>query len=376
MEEIPVEQALRAADPLCLACSALYTELRLLLEESVVVYARTAFLNQSISAELDAIDALVDSVKKYLHARALECTASIKSLQTSQSELHALLAELKQVKLDERLVFIEQTPSLAAYVHSESIDAIDARIGTLLLELGAKKSEFAKSSVDLDTRLTNVYKLRPVFSTGIAKETPRRLAKLRQKAGTAATDATNVLLALTNQFDAVNDETDETDETKPGTQLETLRKAHDELKLRNRESQRVQRSLALTFTEFSAYGAKIAGFVPSIETTLSEIEVSNESSRELFSVYESVLTETQSLTQYYRMFKQSYSALLSELDRRTKSQLKLDQFVENVNQSLASFYTSEFNARTEFARQHLAYLPQELAEPVQTELTKLRLAEP
>lgn len=365
------ERSLRSADPLCADANAYYTELRLLVEQSIVLWARILFLHAAQQDQLQSLGNVSLVVHSGVEIVRGDCEQRIKAMKRSRIELMGLLAKLKQTTVDEAF---KGHNTLYQYVHESDIFALESQVDLLADQLMKSFAEIENVPDRVQRLLAELRDKSSQLPPVVEATIPRKVAKLTSKATPYANDMASLLNALTSHYDLCSqipqlspEEAKEALEVAMGDRvqvfdaLERLKECRSQLKSRHRESQRLQHSLAMSFETLKGFEDSVSDFISNqLRPALLSISEKHSECRQLFLSVESVTSELNSLADYYRLFKKSYHALIIEIIRRKEAFKHLSKVVENANNALNGFVSREHDSRQTFLDTYHEFLPKEL----------------
>jgi len=377
------DRHLREADPLCSDANAYYAEMRVLVEQSTILWARILFLHTAQQDQLQNMGNVCLVIKNAVDKSQQESHHRIKALRRSRAELRTLLESLKATPLDPAFRgdgTIEGAPttekaSLYHFVHEDDISALEARVDEMtelvqrqLVDLDRLPAEVQAQLADLRTRGPNV-------QDGVLQsEIPRKMARITSRAAPFASHMADLLVALTSHYDLCSQipqlpaedaaqamQVVLGDREQVQSALNQLKDARSQLKARHRESQRMQHSLDIVFEQCKSYETELATFVTNtLQPALGQVEATFGECKLRFPEIDAVTNELSSLAEYYKLFMKSYHALIVEIGRRHESAKQLSKVVENANNALAGFHKRESEMRAEFSETYHQFLPPEL----------------
>lgn len=365
------ERSLRSADPLCIDANAYYAELRLLVEQSIVLWARILFLHAAQQDQLQSLGNVSLVIHSGVEKAREDCEHRVKTMKRSRVELRTLLATLKQTNVDEAF---HGHSTLYQYVHEGDVSALETQVDLLADQLLRSFAEIEGAPDRIKKLLAELRDQSSQLPPVVEATIPRKMAKLTSKATPYANDMANLLTALTSHYDLCSqipqlspEEASEAIQVAMGDReqvidaLERLKECRSQLKSRHRESQRLQHSLAMSFETLKGFEDSVSDFISNqLRPVLLSISEKHSECRQLFLDVESVTAELNGLTDYYRLFKRSYHALIIEIARRKESSKHLSKVVENANNALSGFISREHDSRQTFLDTYHEYLPREL----------------
>ncbi|GMM50339.1 hypothetical protein DASB73_012970 [Starmerella bacillaris] len=352
--------ALREADSICSDANAFFAELKQLVEQCVVLWARILFLKTGLNTQFKTLETLSATVIQLAVSASDACALRIAALNTHRSRLEALLLELNNVNVHPAL----GGGSLGVFIHQESVSAINQHTQNMLISLKEQQSELSKVPKQLSSQLSILKRSRPNLPAVIENDSPKKLAKLSSRAGSVARNVTGILIELTAKYDETESLADNEDANDAQKQkLNELSELRSELRQRNKESYGLRHSLSATLDQFLEFHGHLDTFITeSAQRTLREVESLNRECETILASSDPVIAELKALTEYYVLFRESYDALLAESTRRLQAEKRLGKFISSVNKSLHQFQEREHDLRTAFNSKHSEFLPPQLLD--------------
>ncbi|KAK9474884.1 autophagy protein Apg17-domain-containing protein [Dipodascopsis tothii] len=376
---VAAKKALGVASPLCARASALVDETKAAVCHGAARSAAAAFVAREVAGQVDVLVAVADSVQRAIEVAAYEFQDSLTDLDTVGAALAEILDVLGRTTVDAGFggAAAGGARTLREYTDESAVEALKAQLHGAIDIFQEAHATAADAAAALERDVA-----------GLAGEVEPAPAATGARAGAAAIEAAaedmgELLDSLTRHYDQCSEAlvADERGELDPATAADRAELA---VVLAGDAEQvdGVVAELRAQLTEIEATAGDIAAFAAAADRAharavartdaiddfahrrlpahLAAARAFGTACRHYFARRAALLGDLSGLVAYFKMFLQSYDALVLEVLRRQKAHAKMERVVEDAVERLKALHYDEVAARDAFHAERGSFLPSEL----------------
>lgn len=418
---IEAQQSLGIAGPLCSRANDMITTCRSQIEHAIVVWAKISFMKSAISQQFT----LLDEIKKCLKGIHSDFTTKFQTilseLDATGATLNRTLESLEKTELDEALKpnsgighsnggdsnsqgssnEISQTWSnedrktknlrhytseenkdsivtLRSFVHEEGLQQLRKEISRVIDKAQESGNEVNDHIANLEVSMAELNK-RMQAVKAVKRQSIEQANDAANSITENAHSMAGLLESLTRHYDlslqgvemAKNKDKDlhqlyevlEHDSELVEGVIEELygkqkviEKCDEEVSNFSSQMKEAQEIVTSFFDLFDNFGtSRLIVYSESFDRIVRE-------QNSYIDEIQKLKKELESLSDYYMLFLKSYHAMILEIVRRKKSQVKIESTVQEMRSILDKVYEDEVEARKKFIEERGDYLPSDLWE--------------
>ncbi|CAN6625789.1 autophagy-related protein 17 [Trichomonascus vanleenenianus] len=376
------KQSLSVAGPICIEANELVVTSRKQIEEGTVLWAQVIFFHDAIEEQLGLLQNVQSSFEDYHRKSSREFGDLVNQLAESYQSLDDALKMLDETDLDPELLKEgSDKRNLRSFVFESGIDQLRGTVEDIIYKSKTSEKELGESVMNLASEVLRLRK-RMYSVKDIRKKSLEKAHGGTEEVAGHAHAMAELLESLTRHYDQCLKAIELTDQNKVpkeeiGELLQVLENdsyevegAVNELHSRRQSIEVSERSVSEFCDKMGKMHIEVVNYFKELDTFTSNelreylktLDGHSKDQSEYATEIAKLVTEVNSLVDYYNLFYKSYHSMVLEIVRRSKAQAKMESLVQTMLNTINSAYNEEVEQRRTFLQEHGDFLPSDLWE--------------